>query len=84
MLATPAFYALPETHNILRVLDLSFCLRHIKSRNGDYPSALLTKADPRVCEQLAHVELVALQAQEILELQSQFSGLAPEHLHDLG
>jgi hypothetical protein len=83
MLAKPRFLAIPEPDDILKTLDLSFALRHIKSRNGSYPSALLTKADSGLCVLLEQIELRVLEAQEILELQSQFAGLAPEHLHDL-
>jgi hypothetical protein len=45
---------------------------------------LLTKADPGVCVLREQIELRVLEAQEILELQGQFAGLAPEHLHNLG
>jgi hypothetical protein len=83
MLAKPRFLAIPEPDDILKTLDLSLALRHIKSRNGSYPSALLTKADSGLCVLLEQIELRVLEAQEILELQSQFAGLAPEHLHDL-
>jgi hypothetical protein len=84
MLAKPRFLVIPELGDILKTLDLSFALRHTKSRNGSYPSALLTKADSGLCVLLEQIELRVLDAQEILELQGQFAGLAPEHLHDLG
>jgi hypothetical protein len=69
--------------DVIRILDASFILQHVKSSQGKSPTDILTNVRPHILGQIRIWEQALLEFQQQLVFQGQVAGVAPEDIPEL-